>query len=209
MINIILVEDDRFIHDHFVKLITSDKRFNLVGAVRDAFEAEALCARNTDLVLMDVQTLHRHSGLAAGRRIKEKWPHIKIVIMTSLVDPDVLSRAKAGCADSLWYKDHGDSEILDVIERTMRNEHVFPDEPPSVELEKIFSSEITPVQLEILRCYIRGMTYAEIGEKFSITSDGARWHMRELVKKSGFENKEALIAAVIDSKLIVTTLKEE
>ena len=209
MINTILVEDDKYILEHFVNLLEADGRFHLVSAVQDAFEAEVLCVKNTDLVLMDVQTLHRHSGLAAGRRIREKWPRTKVVIMTSLVDPDVLMKAKAGCADSLWYKDHGDSQILEVIERTINGERVFPDEAPAVELEKIFSNEVAPVQLEILRCYIRGMTYPEIGERFGITSDGARWHIRELVKKCGFANKEELVAAVIASKLIVTTLKEE
>ena len=209
MINTILVEDDKYILEHFVNLLEADGRFHLVSAVQDAFEAEALCGKHTDLVLMDVQTLHRHSGLAAGRRIREKWPRTKVVIMTSLVDPDVLMKAKAGCADSLWYKDHGDSQILEVIERTINGERVFPDEAPAVELEKIFSNEVAPVQLEILRCYIRGMTYPEIGERFGITSDGARWHIRELVKKCGFANKEELVAAAIASKLIVTTLKEE
>lgn len=209
MINTILVEDDQYIQEHFANLILSDERFHLVSAVRDAFEAETLCGNDIDLVLMDVQTLHRHSGLAAGKRIRKKWPHIKVVIMTSLVDPDVLAQAKAGCADSLWYKDHGNDQILEVIERTINGERVFPNEAPAVELERIFSTDIAPVQLEVLRCYIRGMTYAEIGEKFGITSDGARWHIRELVKKCGFANKEELIAAAIASKLIVTTLKEE
>ena len=209
MINTILVEDDRFIQEYFSNMLAADDEFYLVAAVRDAFEAEKLCGGNIDLVLMDVQTLHRHSGLAAGKRIREAWPHIKVVITTSLVDPEVLARAKAGCADSLWYKDHGSDELMDVIRRTLQGERVFPDEAPPVELEQILSGDIAPVQLEILRCYIRGMTYSEIGEKFGITSDGARWHIRELVKKCGFNNKEELIAAVISSKLIITTLKEE
>lgn len=209
MINTILVEDDRFIQEYFSNMLAADDEFYLIAAVRDAFEAEKLCGGNIDLVLMDVQTLHRHSGLAAGKRIREAWPHIKVVITTSLVDPEVLARAKAGCADSLWYKDHGSDELLHVVRRTLQGERVFPDEAPPVELEQILSGDIAPVQLEILRCYIRGMTYSEIGEKFGITSDGARWHIRELVKKCGFNNKEELIAAVISSKLIITTLKEE
>ena len=209
MINTILVEDDRFIQEYFSNMLAADNEFYLIAAVRDAFEAEKLCGGNIDLVLMDVQTLHRHSGLAAGKRIREAWPHIKVVITTSLVDPEVLARAKAGCADSLWYKDHGSDELLHVVRRTLQGERVFPDEAPPVELEQILSGDIAPVQLEILRCYIRGMTYSEIGEKFGITSDGARWHIRELVKKCGFNNKEELIAAVISSKLIITTLKEE
>ena len=80
MINILIVEDDKYIQEHFVKLFTADERFHLVGAVRDAFEAEQLCSKGIDLVLMDVQTLLRHSGLAAGKRIKESCPNTKVVI---------------------------------------------------------------------------------------------------------------------------------
>ena len=134
MINIIIVEDDKYIQEHFVKLFTSDERFHLVGAVRDAFEAEQLCDKGIDLVLMDVQTLHRHSGLAAGKRIKESCPNTKVVIMTSLVDPEVLAKAKTGCADALCYKDHGDDEVMAVIERALNGERSFPDEAPPVEL---------------------------------------------------------------------------
>ena len=76
MINTILVEDDRFIQEYFSNMLAADDEFYLVAAVRDAFEAEKLCGGNIDLVLMDVQTLHRHSGLAAGKRIREAWPHI-------------------------------------------------------------------------------------------------------------------------------------
>ena len=158
---------------------------------------------------MDVQTLHRHSGLAAGKRIKESCPNTKVVIMTSLVDPEVLSKAKTGCADGLCYKDHGDDEVMAVIERVLNGERSFPDETPPVELEDILSSEIKPIQLEILRLYIRGMSFAEIGQKLGITGDAARWHIRDMVSRCGFDSKEELMAAAIESKLIVTALKDE
>ncbi len=209
MINIIIAEDDKYIQEHFVKLFTADERFHLVGAVRDAFEAEQLCSKDIDLVLMDVQTLHRHSGLSAGKRIKEKLPGIKVVIMTSLVDPEILSKAKAGCADGLCYKDHGDAEVMSVVERVLNGERSFPGETPPVELEEILSSEIKPIQLEILRCYIHGMSFAEIGQKLGITGDAARWHIRELVSQCGYNSKEELMAAVVESKLIVTALRDE
>lgn len=209
MINILIVEDDKYIQEHFVKLFTADERFHLVGAVRDAFEAERLCSKKIDLVLMDVQTLHRHSGLAAGKRIKENYPNTKVVIMTSLVDPEVLSKAKTGCADGLCYKDHGDDEVMAVIERVLNGERSFPDETPPVELEDILSNDIKPIQLEILRLYIRGMSFGEIGQKLGITGDAARWHLRDMVSRCGFDSKEELMAAAIESKLIVTALKDE
>ena len=100
----------------------------------------------------------------------------------------MLERAKTGCADSLWYKDHGEDEIRDVIHRTLNGEHVFPDVTPDVELNWITSGEISPRQLEMLRLYICGMSYSEIA-------------------KAGYTCKEDLIAAALESKLIVTTLK--
>ena len=43
------------------------------------FEAEKHCDATVKLVLMDVQTQHKHSGLAAAERIKKAFPQIKIV----------------------------------------------------------------------------------------------------------------------------------
>lgn len=175
MINTILVEDDSYMQKHFSAILGSDERFSVAGTFRDAFEVESRCGTDIDLVLMDVLTLHKHSGLAAGKRIKERYPHIKIVIITSLIDPNVLSEAKRGAADSLWYKDHGTEELLDVIIRTMNGERIFPGSSPSVEMKNMLSGDISPIQIEILRHYIRGFTYREIAINsvcLSAESDG-------------------------------------
>ena len=119
----------------------------------------------------------------------------------------VLERAKSGCADSLWYKDHGEEEIKDVIRRTASGEHVFPDTTPDVEMNWITSEEISPRQLEMLRLYICGMSYSEIAKKMDCSTSGVRWNFQEMITKAGYSCKEDLIAAALESKLIVTTLK--
>ena len=207
MINTILVEDDLYIQKHLAERLLADGGFDLVGTFRDAFEAENYCRHTVRLVLMDVQTQRKHSGLAAARRIKEKNPHIKIVIVTSLVDPEILSQARQGAADSLWYKDHGEEEIRSVIYRTLNGEHVFPDVAPEVELNWITSGDISPRQLEMLRLYIHGMSYSEIARKMDCSASGVRWNFQEMIAKAGYSCKEDLIAAALESKLIVTTLK--
>ena len=208
MINTILVEDDSYMQKHFSAILGSDERFSVAGIFRDAFEVENRCGTDIDLVLMDVLTLHKHSGLAAGKRIKEKYPHIKIVIITSLIDPNVLSEAKRGAADSLWYKDHGTEELLDVIIRTMNGERIFPGSSPSVEMKNMLSGDISPIQIEILRHYIRGFTYREIADKFGLSVSGVRWNISDMIEKGGFNNKEELIATAIENKLVVTTLQD-
>lgn len=209
MINIILVEDDLYMQRHFVERLEADGGFRPVGLYRDAFEAERCCDRTVQLVLMDVQTQHKHSGLAAAARIKARFPHIKVVVVTSLVDPAVLAEAKAGGADSLWYKGHGTAELFDVVRRTLAGKRVFPETAPAVEMEGVMSDKFSPRQLDILRWYIRGLTYGEIADKLGISKNGVRWNLDDMVEKGGFESREALVATAIENKLRVTTLKNE
>ena len=179
MINTILVEDDLYIQKHFVDRLAADGEFHLVGVFRDAFEAEKHCDATVKLVLMDVQTHHKHSGLAAAERIKKVFPQIKIVVATSLVDPEVLQRAKMG------------------------------DTAPAIEMEGTMSDVFSPRQLDILRLYIKGFTYQEIADKLGISKNGVRWNLDDMVEKGGFESRESLVATAIENKLMVTTLKDE
>ena len=208
MINIIIVEDDLYIQKHLMDVLSGEKDFHITEIVRDAFEAERLSAAFTDVVLMDVMTQHKHSGLAAGRRIKLSHPHIKVIVVTSLVDPDILLQAKRGCADSLWYKDHDAKELINVIRRTVAGEHIFPDFSPSVEMKKTFSDKFSPVQIEILRAFIRGDTYKEIADKWHLSVSGVRWNMAEMIRLGEFRNKEELINTAIENKLVVATLSD-
>lgn len=209
MINTLLVEDDLYIQRHFVERFSEEEDIRIVAVVRDAFEAEGLCGQGgIDLVLMDVLTLHKHSGLAAGKRIREAYPNIKVLIVTSLVDPEVLQQARRGCADSLWYKDHGTDAIMDVIRRTMAGERVFPSFSPSVEMKRCMSEDFTPAQIEILRDFIKGYTYREIAEKFNLSVSGVRYNIAEMVRIGGFKNKEELTTVAIENKLVVTTLDD-
>ena len=209
MINTLLVEDDLYIQRHFVERFSEEEDIRIVAAVRDAFEAEGVCGQGgIDLVLMDVLTLHKHSGLAAGKRIREAYPNIKVLIVTSLVDPEVLQQARRGCADSLWYKDHGTDAIMDVMRRTMAGERVFPSFSPSVEMKRCMSEDFTPAQIEILRDFIKGYTYREIAEKFNLSVSGVRYNIAEMVRIGGFKNKEELTTVAIENKLVVTTLDD-
>ena len=208
MIRVLVVEDQKIMQKYFEYMLSQESEFKHVQTVADAEEAVGICSYSAiDIVLMDVQTFHNHDGLKAGKAIREACPHTKILIVTSLIDPKVLERAKSGCADSLWYKDHGEDEIRDVIHRTLNGEHVFPDVTPDVELNWITSGEISPRQLEMLRLYICGMSYSEIAKEMNCTTSGVRWNFQEMIAKAGYNCKEDLIAAALESKLIVTTLK--
>lgn len=206
---VLIVEDQKIMQKHFEEIIAGEREFCHIKTIRDASQAAACCAGNqVDLVLMDVQTLHNNSGLTAAKTIKEKYPWIKVVIITSLIDPEILVKSRASKADGLWYKDYSEEEILSVLKRVLLGEKIFPDSAPSVEINSIDSSKLSPRQLEMLRLYIKGFSYGEIGQKMNCSTAGVRWNFQDMIAKAGFSCKEELLAAALESKLIVTTLKE-
>ena len=202
-IRTLIVEDNKFAADFFRDMIEKQADFSLCAVLRDAEQAPEYCRVNrVDLVLMDVQTLHGHSGLSAAGKIKRAQPNIKIVVVTSLVDAEVLEKARAVCVDSLWYKEHGEQEIMDVILGTLEGRSFFPTEAPNVEIGSTWSNDLSNMQKDILRLCIYGDSYATIAKKLFIEECTVKYHMNQMIRKCGFSSKQQLIAAAIDSTIV-------
>ncbi len=203
--NVLIIEDNKYMQDFFAGMFRGDERFGAVNTLRDAAQGLYFCTANpVDLILMDVQTLHGHSGLTAARQIRAQLPRIKIIIVTSLVDALVLGKARQAGVDSLWYKDHGEQELMEVVDRTLAGEHLFPDREPNVEIGEAWSDELSEMQKNILRLYIQGNSYAAIGKKLFIEQATVKYHMNQMIQKCGFQSKQELIAAAIESTVITS-----
>ena len=207
---VMIVEDQTMIRSLLESYFRAEDGYRITASIPGAKQAVEMCRTNSvDLILMDVQTENRENGLIAVRQIKAIQPKSKIIVVTSLIDGAVLDEAKKAGADSLWYKDHGTEELISVVKRTLAGEKVFPDTAPAIEMEGTMSDVFSPRQLDILRLYIKGFTYQEIADKLGISKNGVRWNLDDMVEKSGFESREALVATAIENKLMVITLKDE
>ena len=170
MVNVMIVEDQKLVRSILESYIKKEEGYELLSSIPGADRAADICdACRIDLILMDVQTERRENGLAAVEKIKASHPEIKIVVVTSLVDCEVLRRAREAGADSLWYKDTDEGLLMEAVRRTMAGEHIFPDAPPVVEVGTARSTEFTNAEMKVLRCLVRGMSYGAIaGVKISI-----------------------------------------
>ena len=122
--------------------------------------------------------------------------------MTSLIDCAVLDEAKRVGADSLWYKDSMQKRLMDVVRQTMAGEHIFPDAPPTVEIGMAKSTEFTKTELKVLRHLMRGLSYTRIAAEMGCEMSTVKFHVANMLQKTGFENKLQLALAVSDIKLI-------
>jgi DNA-binding NarL/FixJ family response regulator len=161
-----------------------------------------------DLVLMDVYTLGGESGLEAAAKIKVSYPNIRIVIVTSMPEESFIRKARAAGCESFWYKDVGDTEILDVMNRTMAGESIYPDSTPPVKIGLASSTEFTPKEMEVLRLFASYKNYRELAEKLGISERTVRYHIGNLLEKTGYETPMQLAFEVAQKGLIVTFKRE-
>ena len=206
MIRVMIVEDQKLVRSLLESYIQNEDGYQLAVSIPSAAEAPILCdTEDIDLVLMDVQT---ENGLAAAKKIRETHPEIKIVVATSLIDTQVLARAKAVGADSLWYKDGDEGTLMQVVRRTMAGEHIFPDAPPSVEIGTAMSAEFTKGEMKVLRCLVRGLSYNEIAKELGIEPSTVKYHVINMLQKTNLENKLQLAIAATEAKLVVELAEE-
>lgn len=210
MKNVMIVEDQKMIRSILEGYIEKAEDLVLAASIEGAEEACEICeVKKIHLILMDVQTAHRENGLAAVKRIKEMYPGIRIVVVTSLVDGGILEQAKCSGADSLWYKDADQGALMQVVQRTLAGEHVFPDAPPVVEIGTAKSTEFTRTEMRVLRCLVKGLPYPRIAEKLGMEVVTVKYHVTNMLRKTNLKNKLQLAVAVSDAKFVVDLAGDE
>ena len=204
MIHVLIVEDQAIIQQYFCSyLFKKPETFRVERTLASAGDAIDVCReKRIDLILMDVLTQGGASGLDAIDAIRAAFPAIKILVVTSLVDGEVLQKAKKTGADGLWYKDGPAEELMGVIEKILAGEKVFPDAPPAVKIGCVCSSEFTPKELETLRYVVRGLPYAEIAAAMEVDATTVKTHVGHMLDKTQLKNKLLLAMAARDAKFI-------
>lgn len=94
MIRVLIVEDDPMARQLLEIYVEKSGLYTLAQSVESAAFAELCCrAQQVDLILMDVCTALNASGLEAAEKIKQEFPYIKIIIITSQPECSFLDRA--------------------------------------------------------------------------------------------------------------------
>lgn len=207
MVKVLIIDDSRVARAYMQNLVQCSEEYELVGTLSNADMAEIVCKRsNVDLVLMDVCTDSDKDGIDATAELRLKFPELKIIIVTSMIEQSFIVRAKEAGADSFWYKDVSPEELIDVMNITMQGGHVWPDQTPSVKIGISTSKELTDAQLKVLRLVCEGMQNDEIAIKLGISVNTVRWHISKILEETGFSNKTQLAVAVTGKRLIIPKL---
>ena len=106
-----------------------------------------------------------------------------------MVEESYLKRAKAAGAESFWYKDVSPESLLEVMDRTMAGESLYPDRTPETRLGQVSSTQLTPREIEVLRLVCEGLEYEEIAAELGISSRTVKRFVSSLLEKTGYSNR--------------------
>ena len=88
-------------------------------------------------------------------------------------------------------------------------ESIFPDKTPSVKLGLADSSELTAKEIEVLRFVCEGLEYSEIAERMHISQRTVKFHISNILSKTGYANKTRLAIAVTNKNFIIPSSPEK
>ena len=206
MKRVLIVEDQKMAQENMEAIIRSSENYALAGIIPNAADTELFCMRSSvDLILMDVCTARDENGIDACAVIKKKYPHIKVIIVTSMAEHTFLEKARKAGADSFWYKDASHGELLTVMDRTMEGSCVFPDKTPEVRLGLTTSYELTQSELETLRALMQSTSDEDAAAMLGCTKANIRWHVSKILEKTGYRTRMELLIAVARKNLIIVT----
>jgi NarL family two-component system response regulator LiaR len=207
-IRVLVVDDHRHIHEVITRVLIGISDICIAGQAANGAEAIELCQEvKPDLVLMDV-VMPVMDGLQATERIREQYPDLKILVLSSFQDHESVHQLLRGGAVGYITKDALTNDLVNVIRTTMQGKAVFS---PNV-IEKLISPDATPAatekfnltdrELEILVAMADGLTLQQIALKFSIALTTVKYHSANIFRKLGAQNRSEALVVALKNNLI-------
>lgn len=206
-IRLLLVDDHQVVRLGLRTLLSAESDLQVVGEANSTAEAlvqvESL---RPEVVLMDVR-LPDQSGITACQRIRQRWPAVQVLMLTSFADEDlVLAAIKAGAAGYVL-KQVGTDELVKAVRAVAQGDAVLD---PAVtrkllahvrrtghEAQAAAFRDLSERELQVLAQVAEGKTNAEIGAVLMLGEKTVRNHVSTILAKLGCTNRiEAATYAV-------------
>ncbi|NLL49973.1 MAG: response regulator transcription factor [Eubacteriaceae bacterium] len=185
MVKILIVDDHEMMREAFSKTLSAIEGYEVVAEIANASYAYAYCERlSPDLVLMDICTEDGASGLDAAVDICQRLPHIKVILTTAFDEISYIPRAKEAGVHAFIYKSRSLAFFSEITQKVMNGESYFPEEK-TIPFPK-GEAPLTKREMEILRLLCKHMTKKEIGAELFISENTVKYHIANMLAKTGF-----------------------
>lgn len=206
MYKVLLVDDENLLLDS-LEIILSLNHMKIIGKANDGNAAIEILdngKEDCDIALVDLN-MKGMGGIELIKVMKEKYPKIKILVLTTFYDDRNITEAIAGGADGYLLKDSGKEVILGAITQIMGGITVL-DQKVMMRLTALMNDhqssrdtgcdlfgEMTEREKEICSLMVQGLTNRQIADRLYISEGTVKNYISNIYDKTGIHDRVKLI----------------
>ncbi|GAA0384345.1 response regulator transcription factor [Paenibacillus motobuensis] len=202
-IKVMIVDDHDMVRMGLKTYLMMDPLFEVIAEAGNGKEAVDFMNANPenalpDIVLMDLM-MPVMNGVEATRVVLERYPQIKIVILTSFIEDDLVVQAVEAGAVSYCLKTVSADELIHALQQASRGMPVMTGEIAQALTRGLRQrtvqsddTDLTEREKEVLLLIAEGKSNKEIGEELHISIKTVKTHVSNLLMKCDLEDRTQL-----------------
>jgi DNA-binding NarL/FixJ family response regulator len=212
LIRILIADDHHLLLDGISSLLSSEKDMQVADCVTTGTQVlELIMKKDYDVCLLDI-SMPELDGIATARLIKERKPEIKIIILTSYNDRQIVEEMLEIGVSGYLLKNSTKQELTGAIRKVVNGGLYFSDEVHQTLMQNYVkltrdriqskTIQLTHRELEILQLLAQEYTNDRIAEHLNISFRTVETHRKNLLQKTSSHNLAGLLKYAYNNHLI-------
>lgn len=206
-IKVLVVDDHPIVSKGLRNTLVVFDDIAVIGDALNGEEALAFCYRDIpDVILMDIR-MPKMNGIQATRAILERYPQVKIIMLTSFKEDQSVQEALEAGAKGFLLKNAPIDDLANAIRTVFSGQRILAPEAMEALLNQKFDSPVPGADLskrerEVLLLVTQGLSNDEIAEQLVISPATARHHVSACIQKLGAANRAQAAAIAVKHGLV-------
>jgi DNA-binding NarL/FixJ family response regulator len=197
---IVLADDHQLLIEGIKIVIQEIENVEIIAEVNNSSDLlHFLNTSSADLVILDLN-IPGKDGLKCLSIIKQRYPPIKVLILTSYNQPELIKEVKLMKADGFIVKNSSSSELKSAITQVLNGEKFFAKEKEQDEVSSLYfvddflkKYQLTKREVDIIKLVCSGMTSKEIAGNLFLSEFTVNTHRKNIFRKLNVQNIAGLM----------------
>jgi NarL family two-component system response regulator LiaR len=206
-IRVLITDDHAVVRNGLASFLLAYDDFELVGEARDGEQALVLAGQvRPDVVLMDL-VMPGMDGATATRLIRQKYPEIQVIALTSFKEKDLVQSVIQAGAIGYLLKDLTAEDLARAIRLAAAGKPSLASEAAEVLMqaarqpESHLGSDLTEREREVLAMLVEGLNNQQIAERLVLSLSTVKSHVSNILNKLGVNTRTEAVSLALKNRL--------